>query len=221
MLSYICGTYKGNGFYSGIRGEEFGFSAAAVFSSHRKCGIGPGMKILVMGCGPAGCMHTHLAKLRGADVIIQSDIAAGRMEMARPFMADYLLNSTVDDVEETVRTVTDGKGADVVIVATNRPEAFNQAIKNAAVGGKILLFSRFGEIGENIPINITEIQRKQITIIGSDGYTKEDVQEILWLASKRKITLKWLVTSVIDPDDIRKKAEELEKGKELRVVVHP
>lgn len=141
--------------------------------------------------------------------------------MARPFMADYLLNSTVDDVEETVRTVTDGKGADVVIVATNRPEAFNQAIKNAAVGGKILLFSRFGEIGENIPINITEIQRKQITIIGSDGYTKEDVQEILWLASKRKITLKWLVTSVIDPDDIRKKAEELEKGKELRVVVHP
>lgn len=195
--------------------------AAAVFKSHRLCGIEPGMKILVLGCGPAGCMHTHLAKLRGADVIIQSDIVASRMEMARPFMADYLLNSVLEDLEETVKTVSDGLGVDVAIVATDNPEALGEAIKNVAVGGKILLFSRFGKAGTTVPTDLTEIQRKQITLIASDGYTKEDIQEILWLTSKRKITLKWLVTSVIDPDEIEKKIDAIEKGKELRVVVHP
>ena len=196
-------------------------TAAAVFHSHSLCGIGPGKRILVLGCGPAGCMHTHLAKLRGADVIIQADVNAVRMEMSRPFMADYLLNTAVDNLEETVREVTGGRGADIVIVAADAPEALSQAVENVAEGGKILLFSRFGKKGETVSLNISEVQKKQLQIIASDGYTKEEIQEILWLAGKRKITLKWLVTSVIPPEEIEKKAEEAANGKELRIVVHP
>ena len=195
--------------------------AAAVFHSHRLCGIEPGKRVLVLGCGPAGCMHTHLSKLRGADVIIQSDVNAVRMEMARPFMADYLLNSAAENLEETVREATGGKGADVVIVAADDPKALNEAVRNAAFGGRLLLFSRFGDAGTAVPINAAELQRKQLQLVASDGYTREEIQEILWLAGKRKITLKWLVTSVITPDEIAKKAEEAAKGKELRIVVHP
>ena len=86
---------------------------------------------------------------------------------------------------------------------------------------KILLYSRFGENAGKTPVDLAKLQNKQVTLVSSDGYTQEDIQEIVWLAGKRKITLKWLVTSVIDSSEIEKKMEALENGKELRVVVHP
>lgn len=206
-----------------LKFEETGGAdaAAAVFNAHRSCGIGPGQKVLVLGCGPAGCMHTHIAKLRGADTIVQADVVASRMEMSRPFMADYLLDLSWEDLSETIREATGGKGVDVAIVAASDPAALAHAIRETAVGGKIILFSRFGEKGTSVPVDLTALQEKQLQLAAYDGYTKEDVEEVLWLASKRKINLKWMVTSVVDPEDLPKKMEALRNGKELRLVVHP
>ena len=195
--------------------------AAAVYHAQQLCGIGPGMKILVLGCGPAGCMHTHLAKLRGADRIIQTDVSASRMEMARPFMADELLNSAQESLSDTVKAVTDGRGADVAIVAADKPEAFGEAIEQVAPGGKILLFSRLDEAGRAVPVDLTKLAEKQVQLVTSDGYTREDIQQIIWLAGKRKVTLKWLVTSVIEPDEWESKKADAAEGRELRIVVHP
>lgn len=206
-----------------LKFEEVGGAdaTAAVFNAQRLCGIGPGQKILVLGCGPAGCMHTHIAKLRGADTIVQADVVASRMEMSRPFMADYLLDLSWEDLSEAVREATGGKGVDVAIVAASDPAAFAHAVREAAVGGKIILFSRFGQKGENVPVDLKAMQEKQLQLAACDGYTREDVEEVLWLASKRKINLKWMVTSVVDPEDLPKKMETIRNGKELRVVVHP
>lgn len=206
-----------------LKFEEIGGAdaTAAVFHAHRNCGIGPGQKILVLGCGPAGCMHTHIAKLRGADTIVQADVVASRMEMSRPFMADFLLDISWENLGEAVREATGGRGVDVAIVAANDPSAVAHAIRETAVGGKIVLFSRFGEKGTQVAVDLTALQEKQLQLAAYDGYTKEDVEEVLWLASKRKINLKWMVTSVVDPEDVPKKMEAIRSGKELRVVVHP
>lgn len=194
---------------------------AAVFKAHKLCGIGPGQKVLILGCGPAGCMHTHIAKLRGADAIVQADRVASRMEMSRPFMADTLLDLSWEDLNEAVGDLTGGMGVDVAIVATDDPGAFAEAVCQTAVGGKILLFSRFGENGSAVEVDLKAIQEKQLQLISSDGYTVEDLKQVLWLASKRKITLKWMITSVCDAEEMPKKMEALEKGKELRIVIHP
>lgn len=206
-----------------LKFEEIGGAdaTAAVFHTHRSCGIGPGQRILVLGCGPAGCMHTHIAKLRGADTIIQADVVASRMEMSRPFMADYLLDLSWEDLGETVREATGGKGVDVAIVAASDPAAMALAVRETAPGGKVVLFSRFGEKGRQVPVDLATLQEKQLRLLAFDGYTKEDVEEVLWLASKRKINLKWMVTSVVDPEDVPKKMDAIHSGKELRVVVHP
>lgn len=206
-----------------LKFEEVGGAdaTAAVFHAHRCCGIGPGQKLLVLGCGPAGCMHTHIAKLRGVDTIIQADVCASRMEMSRPFMADYLLSPDGPELSETVREVTNGKGVDVCIVAASDPAAMDHAIRETAIGGKIVLFSRFGEKGRQVPVDLTALQAKQLQLLSYDGYTRQDVEEVLWLASKRKINLKWMVTSVVDVTEAAKKMEACRDGKELRVVVVP
>lgn len=195
--------------------------AAAVLKAQRICAVAPAQRVLVLGCGPAGCMHTHIAKLRGADIVIQSDVVSSRMEMSRPFMADYLIDTSYENLNEVVWEATDGHGADVTIVAANDPEAMAAAVQNTARGGRLLLFSRFGLAGAAVPMDLATLQKKQITILTSDGYELEDVREALWLVSKRKINLKWLVTSVVDVEQAEKKLNECCRGKELRVVVKP
>lgn len=195
--------------------------AAAVLKAQRLCATAPGQKLLVLGCGPAGCMHTHIAKLRGVDVIIQGDPVASRMEMSRPFMADVLLDLSCDSLSDAVNEATHGRGVDVAIVAADDPSALADAAEQTAVGGTVLLFSRFGQEGRQAALNLTAIQEKQLRVLTSDGYGKEDLLEVLWLASKRKINLKWMITSVVDAADLDKKLEAARAGKELRVAAHP
>ena len=219
MLEYGCvAKLPKNLKFEEVSGAD---TTAAVFHAQRCSSIAPGQKILVLGCGPAGCMHTHIAKLRGADTIVQADVVSSRVEMSRPFMAEYLLDLTHENLDDAVREATGGKGVDVAIVAASDPAAMALAIQQTAAGGKILLFSRFGEKGTAVPLDLAVLQKKQLRIESYDGYDAEDVREVLWLAGKRKINLKWMVTSVIDAAELPKKLEAVRSGKELRIAVRP
>lgn len=76
-----------------------------------------GETVVVFGCGPVGIMAQKSAWLRGAGRVIAVDIEPYRLEKAHQTANVEFINGAENDVAEVVRSMTDGRGADVCIDA--------------------------------------------------------------------------------------------------------
>ncbi len=101
----------------------------------------PGDFVVVMGQGPIGLMFTMLVKRSGARVAA-TDTIAERRGIAARCGADFSWDPRPAGVAAEVRKLTDGRGADLVIVAASVPGIVEQAIACSRPGAKILLFAQ-------------------------------------------------------------------------------
>ena len=90
-------------------------------------GVSRGDSVAVIGCGGVGNAAIAGAKLAGATTIIAVDVDDRKLAWATGFGATHTVNSTERDPVETIREITGGFGADVVVEAVGRPETFEQA----------------------------------------------------------------------------------------------
>jgi threonine dehydrogenase-like Zn-dependent dehydrogenase len=76
-----------------------------------------GGSVAVIGLGPIGDMSCRIAMHRGAGKVIGVDLVPERLARARRYGVETLDLREHDDVAETIRDLTDGRGADAVIDA--------------------------------------------------------------------------------------------------------
>jgi len=86
--------------------------------------VRPADVVAIVGAGPIGLAATLTAKLYSPRHIVVIDTAASRLEMAKQFGADEVINPVDHDVVARVRALSDGLGADVAIEAVGIPETF-------------------------------------------------------------------------------------------------
>ena len=98
-----------------------------------------GEAVAVMGAGPIGLLAAALAKLSGASSITVADRIQGRLELAKRFGADTVVDFTKDSVADAVLDMTGGKGAHVVVDAAGKPESIHNAISSARNGARVAL----------------------------------------------------------------------------------
>jgi threonine dehydrogenase-like Zn-dependent dehydrogenase len=79
--------------------------------------IPPGGSVLVLGLGPIGDMATRVAMHRGAGQVLAVDLVPERIERARRNGVEVLDLNEHDDLAETIRSLTGGRGPDAVIDA--------------------------------------------------------------------------------------------------------
>jgi threonine dehydrogenase-like Zn-dependent dehydrogenase len=79
--------------------------------------VPPGGSLAVLGLGPIGDMSARIALHRGAGRVIGVDLVPERLERARARGVETLDLNDTDDLVETVRDLTDGRGPDAVIDA--------------------------------------------------------------------------------------------------------
>jgi L-iditol 2-dehydrogenase len=111
---------------------------ACVLRGQNAVDVRAGDIVVIIGAGPIGLMHLLLARLRGANCVVVSEMVPERLEQARQFGAD--LPATPDQLPEAVNAVSEGIGADVVIVAAPTAQAQEAAVSLAAIGGRINFF---------------------------------------------------------------------------------
>lgn len=88
----------------------------------------------VLGCGPIGLILVRLLSLAGCHPIFAVDPVAGRSEAALLFGADLPALEPA-----TVLDATGGEGVDLVIEASNSPDALEQACTLARPGGRVIV----------------------------------------------------------------------------------
>jgi L-iditol 2-dehydrogenase len=100
-----------------------------------------GETVLVIGQGPIGIILGTLAKRAGADVIT-SDLFPQRLTIAEQFGLTNSLDASSVNTVERVKAMTDGRGADAVILAVAGNGLIRSAMDATRPGGRVLLFAQ-------------------------------------------------------------------------------
>jgi L-iditol 2-dehydrogenase len=165
---------------------------ACVVRAQRFADIGPGQTVLVIGSGISGLLHLQLARARGAARIIATDISEYRLNAAKRFGADGIINGA-EDVPARLREANDGRLADRVIVCTGAMPGIQQAIKSLDRGATLLFFAPTAA-GIDVPIPLFDFWRDEIKVVTSYAGSGADLQESLRLISERKVRVGEMVT---------------------------
>lgn len=97
-----------------------------------------GKDVLLLGCGPIGVMGTAIAKSRGANQVICTDLAPAKLDLARKMGATLTLQAQ-SPVVEAVMQSTHGEGAGVVIDYSGSGQAIADGLRALKKGGVMVL----------------------------------------------------------------------------------
>jgi L-iditol 2-dehydrogenase len=95
--------------------------------------------VLVIGCGAIGMIIVRLVRLAGAKRIFVSDRYQWRLELARSYGADVLVNAGEGDVAAEVHTRTAGRGVDVAIESAWVKGTADQCVEAVRNGGRVIV----------------------------------------------------------------------------------
>jgi|SRR5271166_55339 len=101
----------------------------------------PDETVLVIGQGPIGILLAALSARSGAKVLT-SDLYPERHAIAANYGLTHPIHAGKEDVIAAVRSASDGRGADAVILAVGGNALIQTAIDAARPGGRILLFAQ-------------------------------------------------------------------------------
>ncbi|RKE38629.1 NADPH:quinone reductase-like Zn-dependent oxidoreductase [Paraburkholderia sp. BL23I1N1] len=170
--------------------EGLSFEDAAVIGRHAplalhllksKAAVRPGETVLVMGAtGGLGAVGVQIAKWLGATVIAGAG-ARARIERAIALGADHGIDYRAQDLQQEVMKLTEGRGVDVVFENIGDAELFPKAVASLARGGRLVTAGSHG--GGIVPLNVTTLYQRQLTLYGSTGQTAADVEQVLRLGT--------------------------------------
>ncbi len=95
--------------------------------------------VAVLGCGPIGLLIIGVAKLAGARPIIAIDQHAWRLDAAKAWGADAVVNFQQGDPVDAVHELTGGRGITTVFEAAWAGDAVDQAMLMADLGARVVL----------------------------------------------------------------------------------
>ena len=169
--------------------------------------------VFIMGAGPVGLSILKMVKLYGAVCFI-SDVMEYKMNYARQYGANAVINAKVTDVKAEILQHTNGVGATVVIDAACTTTSFEQALTCVCAAGRVITLG-FGAAPS--AINQLSITAREIDVRGSRLHNNKFPTVIEYFVSG-KLTVKDMIThrfNFIDIHEALQLVEDpaMEKGK--------
>jgi L-iditol 2-dehydrogenase len=139
----------------------------------------PDETVLVIGQGPIGILLAALARRSGATVLT-SDLYSERHAIAANFGLSHPLNAR-EDVAAAAKAATDGRGADVALLAVGGNALIQVAMDAIRPGGRVVLFAQT-QHGE-APFDPAAVCMDEKTLMGSYSSSvsyNEDVNRLVF-----------------------------------------
>ncbi len=151
----------------------------------------PDETVLVIGQGPIGLILSVLANRSGARVIT-SDLYSRRLTISESFGLGLTIDASRTDVAQRVRELTDGRGADAVILAVGGNGLIRPAMDATRPGGRVLLFAQTVH-GEAV-VDPAAICVDEKTLLGSYSASVELQEESVRFVMSREMELERLIS---------------------------
>jgi S-(hydroxymethyl)mycothiol dehydrogenase len=183
--------------------------------------VGRGDTVAVIGCGGVGNAAVLGARMEGAKTIIAVDVDDRKLRWAREFGATHVINSRDADPVESIKELTGGFGADVVIEAVGRPETYKQAFLARDLAGTVVLVG--------VPTPDMQLELPLLEVFGRGGALKSswygdclpsrDFPMLVDLHLDGRLPLEKFVSETIALGDVEAAFTKMERGEVLRSVV--
>lgn len=135
-----------------------------------------GETVLILGAsGGVGTACVQIAKNAGATVIACAS-SAGKLERLRALGADHLIDYTREDFSARAWELTGRKGCDVIVNYTGG-DTWVPSLRALARHGRLLTCG--ATAGYDPPTDIRYIWRREVNIVGANGWTRSDLEELL------------------------------------------
>ena len=159
--------------------------------------VHPGDVVAVVGAGPIGLSAISGARLFSPSLVIAIDVAPARLEAAKQFGADVVVNNAELDPIAAVRELTAGLGADVAIEAVGVPATFELAVDLVRPVGRV---ANIGVHGKAATLHLERLWDRDVTITTGlvDTYS---TPTLLRLLASHQINAQRFVTHRFGFDD--------------------
>jgi len=150
-----------------------------------------GETVLTIGQGPIGIILSVLARQAGA-TLITSDLYPERLRIGSSFGLDLTIDASRANVVERVRELTEGRGADAVILAVGGNSLIRTAMDAVRPGGRVLLFAQT-QHGEAL-IDPAAVCVEEKSLVGSYSASVDLQTESVAFVMNRVMDLERLVS---------------------------
>jgi L-iditol 2-dehydrogenase len=181
----------------------------------------PGDLVAILGQGPIGLIFTMLIRRLGCR-ILATDTMPRRLELSRRFGADQAVNPREQDVAAIAKQMSEGRGADLVILATSAPGLVEQAVRSSRPGAQILLFAQTSD-QERIDLSGADICKDERLMYGCYSASVDLQKESADLVFSGELPVAQLISHCLPLEQI---AEGFDlalhpTGESLKIVVQP
>ena len=164
--------------------------------------------IAIFGLGKLGLLLVQVALLNGLEVIV-IDGSDKKLEIATKWGAHHSINRLkCKGIPEEIKKLTKNIGADIVVDTSGNPDSLKNIVKSCRTRGKIHIKSTHGI---DVPINLTDVVIREITIYSSRcGSFEVAIQGL----ESGKIDVKNLISNVYNLSEIEEAFNSYEKNKD-------
>ena len=184
---------------------------------HTRGRVRPGEHVLILGAsGGVGTACVQIAKMAGCVVYVAAS-TEDKLAGLRALGADHMINSREREFDREVWRLTDKRGVDVVVDYTGA-ETWARSLRSLHKGGRLLTCG--ATTGFDARTDIRYIWVRELTILGSDGWTRPDLLALVDATGSGRIR------PVIDrvlPLAQTAEGERLLEDREVfgKVIIHP
>ncbi|HET7341166.1 MAG TPA: alcohol dehydrogenase catalytic domain-containing protein [Methylomirabilota bacterium] len=204
-------------------------AARAAFAEPLACALGgveralveDGQTVVIFGHGPLGCLLAMAAGARKARVILVGK-AGWRLDRVRALQLAECVDATATpDVVAALRETTGGRGAEVTIDATGRPEVWRQAMDAVGRGGRVVFFGGCAP-GTTVSLDTRRTHYEELSLLGAFHHTPALIRRAVeLLETDGAFDPRGLITHRMGLGGVREALELMANGRALKVLIEP
>jgi S-(hydroxymethyl)glutathione dehydrogenase / alcohol dehydrogenase len=182
--------------------------------------IADGDAVMVLGCGAVGLAAVQGAVMAGAGTVIAVDLDDQRLALARELGAQHTVNATREGPIEFARSLTNGRGTDVVLEAAGNPITFRQSAEAVRPGGQVIWLGKI-DAANDVSFRWGSLMGEKRFRRSSYGGARpqHDFPMLVAAYLEGHLKLDELITARIGLEDINRGFEDLRAGRAIRTVI--
>lgn len=193
--------------------------AAVGVHAARRGQLQKGTRVVVIGAGPIGNFTAQACKAFGATVLL-CDISDEKLQFAQSKGIQHTGNTQEAPLKASIASAFEGRPAQVIYDCVGLTATLSSAIEASANASKIVVVGNFKE---PFPLEISALQRREVDLIGSFLYKKDDfIQAIQWLQEGR-INVEGMVSGIYSLDALPDAFQYIEENpaKVFKLLIKP
>ena len=183
-------------------------------------GIQPGDTVVVYGDGAVGLFATFAATLFDPSQVITIGHHDYRLEIAKKYGAATVINSNNVDPSDTIKELTDGLGANVVIECVGNNDSLQSSLENTRPGGTVSITGLFWE---EFPMNMTDFFLRNLNLRGGVAPVRSYIPDLLPHVESGKLDPTLVISHRLPLDECARGYELMDQriDNAIKVVLEP